>query len=538
MTAAATVTNIVELSLAAGGQLVHRRINITIEPDAVREIGDAICTKAIPDLYLRSGCVTRVLVIDDGVSPKLIMRPVDADSLRQLLAAYTDCYRERAVKDKDGNTEIRETKVLPTVSVAKAVLSAAEWPGLPLLAGVTPFPVIRTDGTLQSDEGYDERTRLFYRPAFKVRDVPDVPSADAVKWAKDFILGQVIRDVCFDGSASKANYLALLVTPLLRLYLGGLPPLGVISAVTRGSGKTLLTEILKAVYGANLKPWPKHDEEMGKVITATLKDDVEPVMVFDNVGPFDTVEHATLAAVLTTKEWSGRLLGATATYGGVNDRLWCVTGNNIALGGDIASRSILVRLDPQMENPDERTDFVIKNIWAWLEQDENRSNLLAALLILVRAWIVAGAPRDTSLSMRNFTAWAQAMSGFLAHHGIEGFLKNKQELAISDDDEASTSAFLARWYEKYGETKKSAADLVDSARGQIIGVDWHDPWDGVFPTKPDGKPFTSKGLGRYLKARDRRRFAGFMAEREQDKHSKVNYYSVRKVETATQARLS
>lgn len=525
--------DIVELSLAAGGHHVHRRINITIEPDAVREIGDAICSKAIPDLYLRSGCVTRVLVIDDGVSPKLIMRPVDADSLRQLLSAYTECYRERLVKD-----EVRETKVLPTVSVAKAVLSAAEWPGLPLLAGVTPFPVIRTDGTLQSAEGYDEHTRLFYRPAFKVRDVPEVPSADAVRWAKEFILGQVIHDVCFDTDASKANYLALLITPLLRLYLGGLPPLGVISAVTRGSGKTLLTEILKAVYGANLKPWPKHDEEMGKVITATLKDDVEPVMVFDNVGPFDTVDHATLAAVLTTKEWSGRLLGSSTTFGGINDRLWCVTGNNVALGGDIASRSILVRLDPGMENPDERTDFVIRNIWAWLEDDENRSNLLAALLVLVRSWIVAGAPRDKSLSMRNFTAWAQAMGGFLAHHGIGGFLENKQELAVSDDEETSTIAFLAKWFDRYGDTRQRATSLVESARVQIIGIDFHDPWDGTFPTRPDGKPFASKGLARYLGARRDRIFGELKLAGEYDEHAKVWFYAVRKVETAIQEGLS
>lgn len=528
MTSAAEIVNV------SFGQPLHRQIDITIEPDAIRAITDAICTKAIPDLYLRSGCVTRVLLIDDGVTgAKLIMRPVDADSLRQLLAMYADCYRVKMVAGPKG-PEPKMVPALPTVSTAKAILSASDWPGLPILAGVTSFPLIRTDGTVQADEGYDEATRLYYRPAYKVRPIPEMPSPEDVAWARNFILGKVLHDVCFDGDASRANYLALLATPLMRLYLGGLLPFGVISAVTAGSGKTLLTQVLKAVYKANLKPWARTDDEMGKVITATLKDDVEPVIVFDNVGSFDTVEHATLAALLTSKEWSNRLLGASSNTSGVNDRLWCCTGNNVALGGDIPARSVLVRLDPGVENPEERSGFVIEDIWSWLDDDENRSNLLAALLVLVRAWMVAGAPKDTSLRMRNYTAWAQTMGGLLEFHGIPGFLTNKQELAISNDDETATAAFLVKWYEKYGDAKKGATDLVDSARSQLIGNDWHDPWDGVFPTRPDGKPFTSKGLGRYLQARRGKLFGGLKLVHEQDKHAKVNYYRVTKVEMATQ----
>ncbi|MEO5744949.1 MAG: bifunctional DNA primase/polymerase, partial [Terracoccus sp.] len=397
--ALATVTQIRPRAVADDGR---HRIDLTLEPDAVTGIDKALNNGAIPDLYVRQGMVSQVFETDDGTGPRLIIRAVDADGLRQLLARHAGCYKAKT--SKEGVSSV--APALPTVSVAKAVLTTVEWPGLDVLAGVTAIPLIRPDGTTLAEPGYDKATRLYHQPTVTLRDVPANPTTEQARQARAFLLDLVLADFCFDSPASRANFVALLMTPLLRLYLKGLPPLGVISATTRGSGKTLLTDLLRAAYSLTLKPWPKRDEEMGKVITATLADDTTPVICFDNVGPFDTVDHATLAALLTASEWSDRILGSSTTVKIPNDRMWLCTGNNVALGGDIASRSILIRLDPHTENPEERRGFAIDDMWTWLKEDTNRAELQWSLLVLARSWIGNGAQHDTTIKMRNFSSWA------------------------------------------------------------------------------------------------------------------------------------
>ncbi|MEV0149079.1 MULTISPECIES: hypothetical protein [unclassified Nonomuraea] len=498
-------------------------IDITHEDDAVRRISDVLNERIIPDTYVRGGAVTQVVEVDHGTGARLLIRAMDPAALREQLARHTQPYRVRVVKEVP-----KEVPGLPSVSTAAAVLSRTDWPGLQPLAGVTAGPVIRPDGTTLTTPGYDPATRLFYRPAFHVAPVPDWPSDATVTKARQYLLEYVLGDFPFDSDASRANFLALLMTPLLRLYVGGLPPFGLISATTRGSGKTLLMEVMRAAYGLRMTAWVRREEEMAKTITSLLIDTVEPVIVFDNVDSFDTISHGVLAALLTSTEWSSRLLGASSMATAVNDRLWMATGNNLTVGGDMASRSVLTRLDPRMERPEERTGFVIDDMWSWLENPNNRAHLLRALMILARAWIAAGAPR-ASVKMRNFSAWAQVMGGLADFHGVTGFLSNRDELEGSDEEETSTAAFLLKWHDKFGTVPKRATELVDSARIDNAGGTWIDPWDGTFPsTYKDGKsiPFSAKGLGKFLAARRDRIFAGLVLVGVHDKKTKVWSYKV------------
>ncbi|WP_433252913.1 hypothetical protein ACQPYK_08655 [Streptosporangium sp. CA-135522] len=503
----------------------RRRIDITREDEALLNISDAINARVLPDTYVRSGQVTQVAEVDHGQGPRLMIREMGPAALRMQLARHAAVFRTKLVKE-----ELIETSALPSVAAAQSVLSQAEWPGLPPLAGVTSMPMIRPDGTTLTTPGYDHATRLYYRPAFAVAPVADWPAPAAVAEARRYVLDYVLADFSWDSDASRANYFAMLLTPIMRLYIDGVVPFGLISATTRGSGKSLLMEIMKAVYGLRMTPWVRKEDEMTKVITSILRDTTEPVIVWDNVNTFDTIDHGVLAALLTSTEWSSRLLGASDMVSATNDRMWLATGNNLAVGGDMASRSVLARLDPQMERPEERDGFQIRDLWAWLAVDTNRAQLLRALLILVRAWIADGAPRDTSIKMRNFSAWAQVMGGLTAFHGVDGFLANKDQIVTGgDEEETSTAAFVAKWFDKYGSAPKRTTELVDSARGDHFGGTYVDPWDGTFPSSyKDGRnvPFSSKGLGKFLAARDGRIFGGLKIVREYNSASKIFAYRV------------
>lgn len=499
----------------------RRSIDITDEPTAITGISDVINEQALPGTYVQSGRVVEITVPSGGVDDLVHIVAVTPDRLRRLLVRHVHVYRMKSTR-----TAEFPVPAAPAVSTCAAVLTDQGWPGLQPLAGLIHAPIIRPDGEVLQAPGYDEATGLYLTPRFPVPRVPSQPSPAEVAEAKTFLLDHVLGDFCFDSPASRANYIALLMTPMLRLYFGGMVPFGIVSATTRGSGKTLLVSVLNALYGAHMTTWRRDDEETAKVVTATLRDTTAPVVCFDNVDIHDTVDHPSLAMLLTSRTWSGRILGASSTFTAANDRLWMCTGNNVALGGDIASRSVLVKLDPQMERPELRTDFEIGDLDGWLHNDANRAELLRAVLTLARAWIAAGGPRIPR-AMRNFSAWAQAMGGLTEFLDLPGFLGNEAELVdASDDEETSTAAFLAQWAGMYGSQPKRAVDLLDSARGDSVMGQWHDPWHGTFPARANGKPYSAKGLGRFLAARRGRIFGGLKLIGEMEPRTKVWLYRV------------
>jgi hypothetical protein len=265
------------------------------------------------------------------------------------------------------------------------------------------------------------------------------------------------------------------------------------------SGKTILTAGPGMLYGQRVLPWTYSEEELRKTITSVFAQQVGCV-VFDNVAEGTVIDSAVLAQLVTGPVWSDRLLGASRNIASVNDRLWMATGNNLQVGGDMASRTVRVRLDPNMPRPEERdqNQFGIPHLDNWITKPGNQRIVLSHLLVLVIDWIRAGAPKDTSLTMRQFTAWAQALGGLLRHHGVGGFLANAGELRDIDEDETRWRAFLSTWYERHGPKPVTAAELRRDAEPDHFGGNEVDRWDGQFITTATGRYPNALGLGRLL----------------------------------------
>ena len=209
------------------------------------------------------------------------------------------------------------------------------------------------------------------------------------------------------------------MTPILRSYLRTLIPFGVVTSTMPGSGKTILTCGLGMLYGQRVLTWTHSDEELRKAITSVLADPVGTI-IFDNLAEGTVIDSPVLARLITDRTWADRLLGRNKTAAFANDRVWTATGNNLRLGGDMRTRSVLVGLNPDMPRPEERTGFEIPNLDQWILVPANQRQVLWHLLVLVADWTRTGAPRRTGLTMRQFTPWAEAVGGFLAHHGIAG----------------------------------------------------------------------------------------------------------------------
>ena len=125
--------------------------------------------------------------------------------------------------------------------------------------------------------------------------------------------------------------------------------------------------------------------------------------------------------------------------------------------------------------------------------------------------------------MRQFTSWAEAVGGFLAHHGVPGFLANVETVRDIDDEESTWTAFFARWRKIHGDNWLTSNELRLSAD---VSPGQPDPWDGCFITDGRGRSPTTKSLGKQLTGQANRYRSPFVLRNDQDKHSKINFWRV------------
>jgi len=485
-----------------------RRIQVGSGPETIRVLKTAVTEGVLPDTYVSAGALVHMETISGGLSTVAVDEdsplPVSASrltpaSLAGLLAEHAFVYRLRARKGDDGHAETYEEEVTPPRDILASVLAGKTWPGLPPLCGIIGAPVLRRDGTLLQTPGYDPATGLYLAAKVALPPVPEQPSGEQVAAARSFLLDRLLRDFPWSSPADRANYVALLATPILRHYTRSLTPFALIDATMPASGKTILTAGPGMLYGQRVLPWTYSDEELRKSITAVLAEQVG-VVIFDNLAEGTVIDSAILAQLVTGGVWADRQLGASRTIATVNDRLWMATGNNLQVGGDMASRTVRVHLDPNMPRPEQRdqTRFGIPHLDQWITVPANQHTVLYHLLILVLDWTRHGAPRAAGMSMRQFTPWAQNLGGFLAHHGIDGFLTNADAVREIDEDEVRWRGFLACWHDRHGSKPMTAAELRRDGEPDHVVAEQFDAWDGQFITTHTGRLPNPVTLGRLL----------------------------------------
>ena len=522
----------------AGLDMGRPEIEVGSGPEAIRELARHVgAGKHLPETYVTDGRVVHVQTVsgsataagigEDAPLP-MASAALTPAGLARLLAEHTITYRRRARRTAAGGVEFFNEEYTPPASVLAAVLASTHWPDLPPLYRIVGAPVLRPrTGTLLQRPGYDEATGLYLAARVGLPPIPDRPTAEQVAAARAFLLDVFLADFPWVSDADRANYLALMVTPILRPYLRCLAPFGVVTATMPASGKTILTAGVGMLYGQRVLTWTDNDDELRKAITAVLADPVGAV-VFDNLPEGAVITSPVLARLITEQTWADRRLGTNTTATLPNDRLWLATGNNLSVGGDMATRSVLVQLDPDMPRPEERTGFAIPNLDTWILDPANQAEVLRHLLVLVLDWTAAGAPRAKGVPMRQFTTWTEALGGLLAHHGIGGLLGNAATVRDVDEDAATWGAFLRRWTEQYPTGRwLTAAELRQSAETVTTDTGTSaDPWMGTFPTTDRGGQVSAKSLGRLLRGQVGRWRDDYVLRAHRDPHTKINTYSV------------
>ncbi|WP_432847100.1 hypothetical protein ACQPXB_40670 [Amycolatopsis sp. CA-161197] len=512
-------------SVGAGGR---PRLRTGAAPETIRVLTAALDARIIPDTYVSDGAPVVVEEVSGAADPTAgdddVVLPLSSSTLKPallagLLAQHTDVVQSK-VNEKGDTFDV---EISPPAAVLAAVLARQSWPGLPVLRRIISTPVLRPDGTLLQTPGYDPATGFYLTANTHLDLIPDQPSAEQVAEARAFLLDRFLRDFPWRSPADRANYLALLVTPLIRPFTRALSPFGMIEASMPGSGKTILSGCVGLLVGQRVLTWTDSDEELRKSITTVFGDSVG-VVVWDNLTEGEIVNSSVLARLVTERTWTDRKLGTNSAANITNDRLWLATGNNLRTGGDMASRTVWVRLDPNCPRPEARTGFTIPNLDSWILDPRNRATVLRHVLTLVLDWTAKGAPTASDVpQMRQFTRWAQYLGGFLQHHGIEGFLGNADAGRGLDDDHAEWYAFLSTWHHLHGKEPLTAQQLRAGAEPEYGAPDL---WKGTFPTTITGKPLSAKALGKRLAGQVDRWRGDLVLRSEVDQHTKIKVYQV------------
>jgi len=256
---------------------------------------------------------------------------------------------------------------------------------LPRVGAIVTAPLVMPDGALLAPEGLDRTRKLVFQIEPKLMELmpkaADCTSARAAN-ALDYLVSKWLCDVATDFSG-KCVSVALALTILERVLLPERPAFFV-TAGKRGGGKTTLIMMLILAITGKKPPaaaWSPNEEERRKAILAYLAEGL-PAMVWDNIPVGTTIACPTLEKVLTAESYSDRILGQSTTISVPAFTVMTFTGNNIGPKGDMASRSLMMRLEVDRIDPENRT-FTHADPVAWTL--DNRGMILRALYTILLA---------------------------------------------------------------------------------------------------------------------------------------------------------
>jgi hypothetical protein len=408
-------------------------------------------------IFQHNGGVIRLRSEKDADTGKVYQKiePISAKALTEIFSRHINF----KAPTKKGEIVPVDT---PDI-IAEFYLARGEWK-LPRLSSTIYAPTMRKDFSVISRVGYDPDSELFLDgPEF---DLPRDISIEDAQSAGEFLLS-LVQDFPFvdpldkDGKPycdaggevkgiSKSVWLANVLTIQTRHLYRSAPGFAYTAPVA-GSGKTYLADLAALVAtGKEAKKISqgRKPEETQKQMAASLLCFPGGAFCIDNIEL--NLANDSLCTILSEPVWYARVLGESRLVALPTKSTWSVTGNNLVIGGDLARRSLLCKLDPQCENPDER-EFP-RNLRAELR--ENWQDYCKAGLTILAGYIAAGRPKQQIKSFGSFEEWSSLVRSAIVWAGIDGTTDpcfSRAAIKAGDPIKANLGGLLESLYDYYGE---------------------------------------------------------------------------------------
>jgi hypothetical protein len=407
---------------------------------------------------------------------------------------------------------------------------------LPTVVAVATAPIVLADGVLLAPDGLDrERGIQFIIPEELRAIVPQHQDCtpERVKAAMQFLCDEWLVDVAADY-IGKCTIVAAALTLIERSLLDQRPAFFV-TAGRRGNGKTTtLIMLIMAVTG--LMPaaaaWSSNEEERRKALLAYFMYGL-PYILWDNIPRGTQIGCPHIERSCTAEYYTDRKLGVSETVATAASTIHLFTGNNIGVKGDLASRSLHIRLDVDRVDPENRA-FKHPDPIEWTEN--HRADILAALYTILLGNPTLKQPRDAPMKTR-FKMWWRLIGS--AVENAAQFLGQEldfRKLFIEQEEDDEDSATLAdvlevlvkKWPDQF-----TASDLVGMVNTPEPNEDEQTLRDFLMPNARPDHQFTSKSIGKRLKqyidnpVRSGER--ALVLRSWEDRHINMNVYGVRDI---------
>uniref|UniRef100_I2Q5E2 Toprim domain-containing protein n=1 Tax=Desulfovibrio sp. U5L TaxID=596152 RepID=I2Q5E2_9BACT len=468
---------------------------ILIRGGALAETVDAAeAILARPDLpiadrvFQRAGRLVRVGVLPvpgpvDGVSrPQgaVVILPVEKPFLLTVLS------RHGHFKKYDGRAKAWRT-VDPPKAVAEATMSrSGRWP-FPVLRGVVACPTLRADGSLMLAPGFDAASGYYLNHGLTIC-VPEKPTKEEAQEALN-TLADLFAGFAFVEPVDCSVALALVLTAVARPSLDT-APLFSITAPVRGSGKSTLMDIAAVIAtgrrSAVLSATADRDELEKRLVGCLLSGDC--IINLDNVN--GVLKSDLLCQATTAEAVKVRPLGSSDQTEVPNSALWACNGNNITVASDLARRTLLCRLDPGMERPEERV-FAFDPV---ARARKHRAEYVTAALTVLRAYIVAGRPAPDLHPFGSFERWSGLVRSSLVWLGADDPCASRESVLGDDPEAALLTSFFVAWVERFDRTSRTVKEIVRASEDEDSPLA-----DVLHDIAGEGRGINAKRLGWWLR---------------------------------------
>jgi putative DNA primase/helicase len=396
------------------------------------------------EFYQRSGSLVRVSLIkaktaDGAVIETPGITPVTLPMLGRAMGQSISWQQEVAI----GKRVVIRHLDPPKDVVEQVAAMSGMWP-FPPIAGVISTPTMRPDGTILDAIGYDEATGLVLMSPPRMPSIPNRPSRHEAETAID-LLQSLLVEFPFVDDASRSVALSMILTLVLRGALLPAVPMHAATAPEPGTGKSYLFDTASVISTGERCPviamGSDPNETEKRLIAAALSG--QQIIAIDNVSEMmagDFLNQVTERPLLKI-----RPLGTSADIRIPNTFTVFANGNNLSAPADMVRRTLLCRLDANIENPESRVfqGNPVADVLA------DRGAYIAAALTIGRAYVCAGFPGQLP-RLPSFERWSDLVRSSLVWLGCADPCQSMDMARAEDPIRAARAALFGAWQKELG----------------------------------------------------------------------------------------
>jgi putative DNA primase/helicase len=372
---------------------------------------------------------------------------------------------------------------------------------LPPLVAVVNCPQFTANGQIMGDPGYNPKTGIFYDPrGVSFPPVPANPTSAAVKAALN-TLKRLYRTFSFEAEIDRVVAISLPLTLVARTGIET-SPLHAFDAPVAGSGKSKLVSIATIIAtgrDAGVIAQGHTPEEFEKRLATQLMKGKQLIAIDNCNFPLD---GDLLNQALSQGTLEMRILGQSKDFVARCATVTTATGNNLIIVGDLTRRGLKGRLDPKVERP-ELQQFDYDPI---ADAKNNRGELVAAALTILRAYHVAGRPGRLP-QLQSFAEWSDVVRSAMAWLDLDDPVKTQETLRENDPKLTALIRVATAWRTAFGnETRTVSEAVADAEQRTSVGSYDDQKWvpanpiinEALMSVAGRNRAINPEALGKYL----------------------------------------